>query len=350
MKVLVTGANGFIGAQLVRLLLREGYSVRAMVRATSDLRSLEGIEVERVIGDILDPDSLAKAMVGCQWVFHVAGIFAYWGHAPDALIHNARAGMEHVLGAARQAGVERIILTSSSVTCGANTQPTVIRESEPGTFDRPPAYVLSKCEQEKMAFALAQQYDMDLVAVCPTLTIGGPDYGLTESNHSILSYLKDPYKSSWIGGCNMVSVKDIAQGHLLVAKDGQAGEKYLLGSENLEWQDVHRLISELTGLPGPYLKAYHTSAYLVAAFEELWSNFTGKTPPTTREQARMVGQYYWYAHDKAAELDYQPRSTRQALIEALSWLVTSDHLPNALRAEMNLSPEIYDYRHGIQEH
>lgn len=347
MKVLVTGANGFIGNHLVRALLGKGYQVRAMVRPTSELRSLEGLNAELVHGDILEQTSLEAAMEGCTWVFHVAGVYSYSQKDASQLVEEAREGMRHVIQAASKMGVKRLVVTSSSVVFGTSSQKQVLDELHPGSLEGEPAYVLAKKAQADMAVELGKNAGLDIVTVHPTVVLGGLDFALTESNHHIVSYLQDPFKTSWIGGCNIVSIQDVVQGHLLAAASGRPGEQYILAGENLEWQAVHRLISELCGMPGPYLKVYHTAAYLASAMQEALSLLTKARPMSTRQQAKMVGNYYWYSHQKAAdELGYAPAPARQTLVEAISWLAASEHVLPSVRSQLELSPEIYAYRRG----
>ena len=163
----------------------------------------------------------------------------------------------------------------------------------------------------------------------------------------IVSYLKDIYKTTWIGGCNIVSVDDVVEGHILAAEKGTRGEKYILGSENLEWSELHALISELSGLPGPYLTAHHTTAFLASTLHEVVSAFTGNAPSSSREQAKMVGQYYWYSYNKIAKLGFTPQSARSALTAAISWLASSEHIPASIRATMELSSQVHNFRNGI---
>ncbi|AEE52755.1 NAD-dependent epimerase/dehydratase family protein [Haliscomenobacter hydrossis] len=344
MQVLVTGANGFIGCHLCQALHDKGYAVKALVRTTSDLRSLAKLEVDICYGDILQAETLEKAAQGCDFLFHVAGVFAYSGTPAHELINEAKRGIIHVLEAASKARVKRVILTSSSVTLGADAKKNIRDELSTDTLDDATAYVMAKKMQESTAVEYAAQLGLDLVTVHPTLTVGGNDYGLTESNHAIVSYLQDPFKTTWIGGCNMVAVSDVAAGHILLAEKGKSGERYILGSENLEWAEVHKLISQLCGLPGPYLKAYHTSAYLGSIFHEALGFLTQQRPASTREQARMVGNYYWYSHEKAARLGYKPIPTKAALVKAISWLVASTHIPASVRASLQLSKEVFEYR------
>jgi len=344
MKSLVTGATGLIGSHVVRALLGNGHQIKAFVRSAANLGAIPANDLELCYGDIMNIDSLNKAMAGCDIVFHTAGSFSYWGYNKDTFVHEAQQGMQNVVQAAANNNVEKIVFTSSSVTIGATEKSEVLSEDNPGNFDDAPAYVIAKVEQEKTAFESGNKYGVQIIAVCPTLTIGGPDYNLTESNRMIVNYLKDPYKSTWIGGCNLVSVDDVATAMLLLAEKGIAGERYIAGSDNLPWEEVHRKISELCGLPGPYVQAMRTSSYLISAFHELWHVFTNERPSSTREQARMVGKYYWYSSGKLAGLGYHPHSSENALIAAISWLVTSNHIPASLRASIQLSDKIYDYR------
>lgn len=347
MKILVTGANGFIGCHLCRKLVERGHEVKALVRQTSDLRGLKDVPVELVYGDLLQPENLINAASGCKIIYHVAGVFTYSGVPAATLISEAEQGMRHIIRAAAKAGADRLVLTSSSVVFGSSREKIVRTESDqPITVskDDENAYVRAKRTQLETARSLALEYGIDLVSVHPTLTVGSLDYGLTESNHAIISYLNDPFRASWLGGCNIVSVSDVAVGHILAGEHGISGDAYLLGSENLEWEEVHRLISELCGLPGPFFTAWHTPAYLSAAAHEFLALLSNQRPPATREQARMVGQYYWYSHQKAATLGYVPRPARQALAEAISWLVTSEHVTASVRSTLKLAAEVYKAR------
>jgi dihydroflavonol-4-reductase len=345
MRALVTGANGLIGANLVRELLASGYDVRAFVRATSNTSSLDGLRVETVYGDVLKPETIEAAAAGCDVLFHAASIFAYWGHTADELEGTALDGALNAVEAAKRAGVRRLVLTSSAVVLGSSTRPAVRDESSGMTEKDPPPYDVSKVAQERAAFARAEDLGLDLVAVCPTVSIGPHDSRLSPSNALIITYLKDPFKLTYPGGCNLVSARDVARGHVLAAEKGVPGERYLLGSENLEWADIHRAMSELCGVPGPFFFANHAGSYLAAAAVEALSVLTRKPPTTTRVQAKMIGRYYWYSHRKAAAaLGFNPRPVRRALAEAVSWLAASPHVSRELRATLKLSREVYEAR------
>lgn len=337
MKALVTGANGLIGAHLVRALLADGHSVRAFVRRTSDLSTLAGLEAEFAHGDVLQPQTIEAAAEDCDVLFHTAAVFAYTGYTAERLTSIAVDGTRNVLRAARAAGIARVVLTSSSVVLGSSTQPEVREETDSLNEPSPPAYVRAKAAQERIAFETAENLGVDLVAVLPTITVGPYDLRLGPSNAIVCSYLQDPWKLTWPGGCNVVAAEDVARGHLLAALHGASGERYLLGSENLEWPRVHRLISEISGVSGPMFQANHTSAFLAATAQELFSWATQTKPLTTRTQAAMVGRFYFYSNAKAAnELTYSPLPAHEALFRAIEWLAQTPHLPPWVRRRLHL--------------
>jgi dihydroflavonol-4-reductase len=340
MRALVTGATGLVGANLVRELLAAGHAVRALVRTTSDRRNLAGLDLEIVTGDVLAPATLPAAVADCDVVFHAAAVFAYWGAGARQLNDVACAGTRHVLEAAAAAKVGRVVLTSSSVVLGAADTPGVRDESAvaPAVEDNP--YAAAKRRQETEAFAAARALSLPLVAVLPTVCLGPHDHGPSESNAIVVNYLRDPYRTTWPGGANVVAAADVARGHLLAAERGTPGERYLLGGENLAWADLHRLVSELCGIPGPLVTANHTASFLTGAVSELVSLFSGRRPPTTRTQARMVGRYYWYDHSRAHRLGYRPRPARRTVAEALAWLVHSEHVSASVYQQLRLAPEV----------
>jgi len=346
-KALVTGANGLIGANLVRELLRDGYEVRALVRTSSDIRSLEGLDIDLAHGDVLEPDTLIKAAEGCDIAYHTAAVFTYWGDQAK-LERLAVEGTRNVIDAAHRAGIPRIIVTSSSVVFGSSNRP-LIRNEQHSLDDHESAhYIFTKDAQERSAFEYADRVGIELLAVCPTMSVGPHGYRLGPSNGSIVAYLADSLRATFPGGCNVVSVKDVARGHIIVGEKGNAGERYCLGSENLEWSEIHRIVSNLCGLPEPYWKANHTISYLAASAYELSAKLTHKSPLTTRTQARMVGRYYWYEHKKAAALGYDPRPARVALAEAVSWLSSSQHISRQVRTTLRLSREVYQARKTLE--
>ena len=340
MRALVTGSNGLIGSNIVRVLLDQGHQVRGLVRATSDLRALEGLGVERVPGDVLDRASLEAAMRGCDTVFHTAGIFTYAEKDQRQLESVVLEGTRNALQAADSQGVGRFVLTSSSVTCGSAPRPEPRDERDHLRDPDAPPYYLMKAQQEREAMELADQLGLDLVAVCPAITVGGPDYRLLPSNAIIVNYLNDPFCFTFPGGCNVVHVEDVARGHVLVAERGERGQRYLLGADNLTWAEIHRTIAELCGVRGPTWTTTLTAAYLAASAMELAARWTKKPPASTRAEAKALGRYYWYRSERAEALGYRPRSSREALARAVGWLLQSPHLTRAMRERVHPSSEV----------
>ena len=344
MKAFVTGSNGLIGSNLVKTLLKQGHSVRAFVRETSDLRSLDGVLVDKYFGDILEIETLKKAMSGSDTVFHVASIFSY-SIKSDEIINIAIAGTINVLEAAKEAGVKKVILTSSSVIFGSTFNQTILDEENKAICNEEAPYVTAKILQEQEGFKRAAELGIDMVAVCPTICIGPNDCNLSESNRIIVNYLKDPFRTTWPGGCNIVSVYDVVDGHILAAEKGIPGKCYLLGSENLQWYEIHQTISEMCGVEGPFITSSCALAYLTATVHEVIGFFTNNKPVVSRVQAKMVGLYYWYSHNQAHEIGYSPKmNAREALANTISWLVKSRHISNGLRNALTLSTEIYNHR------
>jgi dihydroflavonol-4-reductase len=249
-------------------------------------------------------------------------------------------GTRNAIEAAASVGVARVVLTSSSVTCGSSPRPESRDERDLLRDPDAPSYFRMKVRQEREALKLADELGIDLVAVCPAITVGGPDYRLLPSNAIIVNYLNDPFSFTFPGGCNVVHVEDVARGHVLVAEKGERGERYLLGSENMPWADIHQTIADLCGTRGPTLTATLTGAYLAASAMELAARWTKKPPASTRSEAKALGRYYWYRIDRAEALGYRPRSSRQALAQAIAWLIDSPHVSHATRARLHPSTEV----------
>jgi len=156
----------------------------------------------------------------------------------------------------------------------------------------------------------------------------------------VLRYLLDATRSTYPGGCNVVDVRDVGRGHLLLLERGETGQRYLLGGQDVTWRMLHTLVAELAGLPGPYAEVPAPVAWVASAAAEGWAKLTGGTPLSTREEALTVGRYYWYSSARAAQLGYQPRPARDAVAASLAWLVISEHVPRFVREGLRLTPEV----------
>ena len=345
-KCLVTGAGGLIGAHVVKALIDAGHEVRALVRPRGSSRALDGLSVERVEGDVLVPGAaLVAACRGCDTVIHTAAHFSYAADGGDRLRTLATAGTENVLRAAADTAAQRAVVTSSSVVFGySQAREEPLNENAALSSNEQPPYVAAKIAQHRHALALGEELGLAVVLACPTITLGPTAAELGPSNGLIAAYLNDGFHCTFPGGCNIVAAKDVARGHVLLATHGIAGESYLLGSENLTWREIHTVIAELAGVPSPAVELNHTMAYLAATAEEVKAGIEGRAPLTTREQAAMIGRYYWYSHAKAALLGYAPAPARAALTEAISWLVASPNISREVRARLRLSDDVYKFR------
>lgn len=348
MNALVTGASGLIGAHIVRALVVEGHTVRALVRTTSDTTAIAGLPLETRVGDVLDRASVEEAAAGCDVLFHAAAHFDYWDKSQQELEDTALVGTDNVLRTARSAGISRVVLTSSSVVGGYSDDGTVLTE-EAAARDQPgeAPYVVSKIRQEREALAAARALAIDVVVARPTMTVGPFATRLGPSNAVITTYLGDPFRMTYPGGINVASSRSIGRGHVLLARKGVSGEAYLLGGENLTWEQVHRLVSELSGAGGPHVRANHTMCLSAAAFEELRATLWRQHPATTRAEAKMVGRYYWYSSDKAVRLGYEPASARAALATAIGWLAASPHVTREARIGIRLGREVIEARRAL---
>lgn len=344
MKVLVTGAAGLIGAHIVRALIEDGHTVRALIRDAS--RRDISLPADWATADLLDPNTDLEAVCAdCDIAFHTAAHFAYTGVTIANLRDSAVTGTDRLLQASARAGVRRIVVTSSSVVFGYSDRPAERDETAAlASGDDEAPYVQAKIEQHRHSLELGARLGLDVRLACPTMTLGPTTTRLGPSNGLVAAYLADPFACTFPGGCNLVSAHDVARGHLLIAQHGRPGESYLLGSENMTWRQIHTTIADLAGISPPRVTLNHALAFLAATADELRAALHGRAALSSREQARMVGRHYWYSHAKAASLGYAPSPARHALIETISWLAASPHISRETRIGMHLSPDIYQFR------
>ena len=334
MRALVTGANGLLGANLVRELLARGHEVRAMVRRSSNVQGLAGVGVPLVYGDVRVADELKSAAEDCDVIFHTAAVFAYWGYTRDVMMETATSGIVNALDAAKAVGVKRVVLTSSTSVFGGSDGPKVLDENAPLNEKGVPDYFVSKAIQERAAFEHAEKIGIPLVVANPSVFIGPYDYRPSASLATVTGYLGDPLKLSYPGGVSIVHAADVAIGHILLAERGNPGEHYVIAAENVTWREVHETISELCGVPRPRFNVTRGPAIAAASLMELASKVTRKPPLATRDLAMQTGRYFWYSNAKIARLGFLPRSMRQTLTQTIAWLMLSPHLSDKQRAKL----------------
>ena len=253
MKVLVTGGTGFVGSHVARQLAAEGHTVRALHRATSKLDALDGVPFESAPGDILDADSLRAACAGCDWVFHVAAVSSYWRSSPDAIFEANVRGTKQVLAAAREAGVKRVVFTSSAAAVGLRHDGVPSTEAE--VFNQSPSrfpYGYSKALAETVCRDAVRD-GLDVVIVNPVVVMGPGDLNRI-SGELILSVAQlGPALPVPPGGVALTDVRDVARWHVRAAERGITGERYLLGSVNMAHADLFAYIADIANVPRPGL-------------------------------------------------------------------------------------------------
>lgn len=321
MKALVTGATGFVGAAVARALLRAEWQVRTLVRQESDLRNLVGLTVELAIGDLANPESLLRAASGVDGIFHVAADYRLGARIPAELYRNNVEGTRNLLDAARQAGVARVVYTSSVATIGLPGDGSPGREDTPaGLGDMIGHYKRSKFLAEAVAFEAARA-GIPVVIVNPSTPVGPGDIKPTPTGRMILDAAAGRMPAYVDTGLNVVHVDDVAAGHLLAYQRGRIGERYILGGENMALHDILAAIAGLVGRRPPRIRLPQALVLPLAYAAEFAARVTGGSTRVTVEGVRMARKRMYFSSDKArGELGYAWREPSQAFADAIAWL------------------------------
>ncbi|MFN0106845.1 MAG: hopanoid-associated sugar epimerase [Bryobacteraceae bacterium] len=314
--VLVTGASGFVGWHVARLVAESGVPVRAMTRGRNPVPDLN---VEVVRGDLTDRDSLERAVDGCSVVYHVAADYRLWSPNPAELYQSNVEGTRQLLGAAREAGVDRLVYTST-VGCIGFVEGGLGDETTPVSIaDMSGHYKRSKFLAERVALDYAER-GLPVIIVNPTAPVGDHDFKPTPTGQTIVDFLRGAMPAYLDTGLNVVDVRDVARGHLLACEKGRVGERYILGGENLT---LHQIFAELalqSGVAAPRVRIPYSVAWTAAAVGGIIAKWTGKPPRAPMEGVRMAKKKMWVRHDKAArELGYEAALASVALGNAVSW-------------------------------
>ncbi len=335
MRALVTGATGFVGSAVVRAALRDGMAVTALVRADSDTAALSGLDIDYASGTLGERDALTTAMSGCDAVFHVAADYRLWARRPDELYANNVEGTRHVLQAAGEAGVERVVYTSSVATLG------LPGDGMPGDEDTPVAladmighYKRSKFLAEDVAreFAADADYAPDIVIVNPSAPIGPRDHKPTPTGRMVLDAAAGRMPAFVDTGLNVAHVDDVARGHIQAFHHGESGRRYVLGGTDMTLADILGLIAELTDRPPPKVKLPHALVMPVAHAAETFARISGKAPFVTVDGVKLARKRMFFSHARAThELGYESRGARDALADAIAWYFAHRYLPGGRR-------------------
>ena len=328
MKVLVTGAAGFVGGNLARELWDRGYEVRALVRAGSNTLTTKGTGIHRVQGDLLNRESLSRAMTGCVAVFHCAAAYTFWSRDPLGVRRTNVEGTVNVLECARDAGVERIVYTSTVSTIGVPRDGTLGDESTPLSRDALHGhYKQSKFDAEKEAMRLASE-DVPVVVVNPTTPVGPWDVKPTPTGKIVLDFLRKRIPAYLATGMNLVDVADVSAGHILALERGEVGQRYILGNRNVTLKEMFAMLSRITGLSAPRVRLpYWLVVGAGYAEQALSAGLLRREPLIPVEGVLASRKPAWVSSQRAiSELGLPQSPVEGALERAADWYAANGYL------------------------
>jgi len=319
-RVLITGATGFVGSAVARLLVERGFAVRALIRPTSPTFHLSGLDLDLAPGDLRDPASVRAAMRGVRWLFHVAADYRLWARDPAELAATNVAGTRTIMEAAMRAGVERIVHTSSVATLAPRPDRSPADETVPLSEDKAVGnYKRTKIQAERIVEALLPQ-GLQAIIVNPSTPVGPRDVRPTPTGRMILEAAAGRMPGFVDTGLNMVHVDDVAAGHLAALERGRIGERYILGGQNASLRQILTTVAERAGRRPPRLTIPRAAVVPIAVVAELAARVTGREPLITREGLRMSRSTMFFTAAKAErELGYRARPYGEGIAEAIAW-------------------------------
>jgi dihydroflavonol-4-reductase len=321
MRIFLTGATGFVGHHVAKALAADGARLRLLIRKTSNLANLEGIPGETHIGDLAQPDSLKSALAGCDAVVHVAADYRLWIRDPEAMYRANVDGTRDLLRLAREAGVKRVVYTSSVATMHFRKDGIVINEDTPVSLrDMVGHYKRSKFMAEQQAIAAAED-GQHVIILNPTTPIGPNDRKPTPTGRIFVDFLNGKFPAYMDTGLNLVDVDEVARAHVAALTRGTPGHRYILGGENLTLKQILDKMSAITGIPSPTMKIPFAVAATYAFFEEwITGRIKGREPRATLEEVRM-GRKKMYASSAHAqqELGFRIMPVYPAMRAAIEW-------------------------------
>ncbi len=340
MLAFVTGATGFLGSHVARVLAEQGAELRLLVRPTSDLRNIDDLKGDRVVGDLRDAGSISKVLSGCDVVFHVAAEYRLWVRDPGEMYRSNVEGTRSLLEAARKQGVRRVVYTSSVATMGftSNHAAAELRSAWTGEGARPHTstvadeespvsladmighYKRSKFMAEQVAVAAARS-GVDVVIVNPTTPVGERDIKPTPTGRIVLDFLKRKFPAYVETGLNLVDATECARGHVQALEKGRAGERYILGGENLTLKQILDRLAAITGLKSPTLKLPYVFAFATGVVDEMVTGrLLGREPRATIDAVRMGRKMMFVSSAKAGrELGWRTVPVDGALRRSVDW-------------------------------
>lgn len=321
MKAFVTGATGFVGSHVARFLAGQGAELRLLVRPSSITANLEGVAGERVTGDLREPESLRKAMAGCEAVFHVAADYRLWAPEPHEMYRSNVEGTRNIIHLAQQTGVRRVVYTSSVATMGFTSNGRLADESSPvGLGEMIGHYKRSKFQAEQIALE-AGRSGADVVVVNPTTPVGEQDIKPTPTGRVIVDFLKRKFPAYVDTGLNLVDVAEVARGQVAALEKGRRGERYILGGENLTLKQILDKLAAITGLPSPRVKLPYAVAMATGILDTAVTGLLlRREPRVTVDAVRMGRKKMFVSSAKAeSELGWKIVPVDDALRRAVDW-------------------------------
>jgi dihydroflavonol-4-reductase len=328
-KSLVTGATGFVGANVARVLLEHGEDVRVLVRAGSDRGNIEGLPVEIAEGDLRDASAVRRAVGGCQRVFHVAADYRLWARDPRELYDNNVQGTVHVMESSLAQGVERVVYTSTVGAVGLSALPRPCDEATPLSPGQLTShYKRSKLEAERAALSFVDR-GLPVVVVNPSAPVGPWDVKPTPTGRIVVDFASGRIPAFVDTGLNVVHVRDVAEGHWLAAERGQPGERYILGHQNMTLAEILAELGDILGRPAPRVRLPYAVAWAAGAVSTALANLVTHRPPSVPlEAVRMSRRRMFFDGSKAVrELGLPQTPVRRAFEDAVDWFRQRGYLP-----------------------
>jgi dihydroflavonol-4-reductase len=332
MLAFVTGATGFLGSHVARVLADQGADLRLLVRPTSNLKNLEGLlppntKAETATGDLRDPASIEKAMSGCDAIFHVAADYRLWVRDPNEMYRSNVEGTRAILEAVRKNGVRRVVHTSSVATIGFTGDGSLANEDSPVSLaDMIGPYKRSKFMAEQIALE-AGRSGMNVVIVNPTTPIGEQDVKPTPTGRIVVDFLKRKFPAYVETGLNLVDVKECARGHVAAFEKGRSGERYILGGENLTLKQILDKLGRITGLPSPTMKLPYFVAFAAGVVDEAITGWLLNREPRATVDTVRIGRKMMFASSAKAgrDLGWKIVPVEDALRRAVEWFRTNGY-------------------------
>ena len=327
MTVLVTGATGFIGSAVARELSKIGTKIRCLVRATSNLKNLDGLRVEIAIGDIRDSNSLQRALKGCDSVYHLAAVYASWLPDPGLMYRVNEEGTRNVMSACQAAGIQKIVYCSSVAALGAHGKIPADESAQFNLNSTQDHYHISKYRAEQVALEFARS-GLPVVIVNPSGPIGVRDIAPTPTGALIINLLRGKFPGYVDGGINLIDVGDCARGIVAAMARGRVGEKYILANRNVSIKEYFDLIIKVAGRgKSPSLRIPAGLAVFSGWGYQMLSRVTGKAPVTSASWVRVGSHYSWWDSTKARqELGLGQRPLEESIADAIKWFETNGYL------------------------